>query len=353
MKKILLLGETKKNRVKMVSYELIARARRLPGKGEVGRKKGGSVGINGIDRSRGITVGKADDDTLEVVVILPGEAENPEELCYRGADRVLHIDQKEFNYFSPERLQKALSAIIKKEDPDVLIAAATTTGRTVMPYLAVKEKTGLTADCTELKLDTESGTLYQTRPAVGGNIMATIKTAFGKPQMATVRQNSMKPLDRDESRKVNIENLAFSGDILKSRIKYLGITEFKERETLKDAKVIISGGRGLKKKDNFFLIEEFAELIHAHAGASREAVDRGWISYPHQVGLSGKTVNPELYVAVGISGAIQHLAGMQTSKKIVSINIDPGAQIFSVSDLGIVCDLFDILPVVIKKLRGR
>ena len=346
MKKILLLGEAEKNRVKRVSYELVARARLLAGSGESG---------NGGDKSGSSWHGENERDgsRLEIIAVLPGSAENPEELCYRGADRVLHIDQKEFDSFSPERLQRALSEIIKREDPDVLIAGATTTGRTVMPYLAVKEKTGLTADCTGLKLDIESGTLYQTRPAVGGNIMATIKTVFGRPQMATVRQNSMKPLDKDESRKVNIEKIKFTGSVLESRIKYRGITEFKEKETLKEAKVIVSGGRGLKKKDNFYLIEEFAELIGAHVGASREAVDRGWVEYPHQVGLSGQTVNPELYIAVGISGAIQHLAGMQTSKRIVSINNDPDAQIFSVSDFGIVCDLFNILPVVIKKLKGR
>ena len=324
MRKILLLCEAEKKKVKRISYELIARAGKLAARAE-----------------------------LEIIAVLPGRAENAGELCYYGADRVAHIDQKEFDFFSPERFQKALSEVIKKEDPDVMIAGATTTGRTVMPYLAVKEKTGLTADCTELKFDTASGSLLQTRPAVGGNIMATIKTVFGRPQMATVRQNSIKPLQRDEKRIVNVEKLEFSGDILESGIKYKGITEFKEKETLQEAKVIVSGGRGLKKKNNFSLIEQFAGLIGAHVGASREAVDRGWISYPHQVGLSGKTVNPELYIAVGISGAIQHLAGMQTSKKIVSINSDPDAQIFSVSDFGIVCDLFDILPVLISRLKGK
>jgi len=333
LRKILLLGEAEKNRVKRVSYELIARVRLMSG----------SEGAAGSNIPGG----------LEITVVLPGSAGNAEELCCRGADRVLHMDQKEFNSFSPERLQKALSEVIKREDPDVFIAGATTTGRTVMPYLAVKERTGLTADCTELKLDIRTGVLYQTRPAVGGNIMATIKTVFGRPQMATVRQNSMKPLSLDKSREVNIEKLVFSKSVLESRIRYNGITEFKEKETLKEAKAIVSGGRGLKKKDNFYLIEEFAELIGAHIGASREAVDRGWISYPHQVGLSGQTVNPEIYIAVGISGAIQHLAGMQTSKRIVSINNDPHAQIFSVSDFGIVCSLFDILPVLIKKLKGN
>ncbi len=324
MIKIFTLAEVEDKKIQRVSYELIRWAKSL-----------------------------CDCENTEVVSILPGEANNPEELCYRGADRVIHINDRRLNHFQPEILKSVLYHLIKLETPNILLAAATTTGRTIMPYLAVKLKTGLTADCTQLKYDCSTGKLLQTRPAVGGNIMATIETVFGKPQMATVRQNSKTPMEIDKTRKPNIEETKLPEEMFNSRITFIGKKKFTEEKSIQEAKIIISGGRGLKKKENFILIEEIANLIHASVGASREAVDRGWIDYPHQVGLSGKTVNPKLYIAIGISGAIQHLAGMQTSKKIVAINNDPDAQIFSVSDFGIVGDLFEILPILKEKLIER
>ncbi len=324
MVKIFTLAEVSEKKIQRVSYELITWAKSL-----------------------------CDCDTTEIVSILPGEANNTEELCFRGADRVIHINDRHLNSFQPEILQRALMYILEKETPNILLAAATTTGRTIMPYLAVKLRTGLTADCTQLEYDCSTGKLLQTRPAVGGNIMATIETVFGNVQMATVRQNSKPPMPADKSKKINIEEIKLPESFLQSRIRFIGKKKFNEEKSLQEAEIIISGGRGLKKKDNFKLIEEISNLLGASVGASREAVDRGWISYPHQVGLSGKTVSPKLYIAIGISGAIQHLAGMQTSKRIIAINNDPEAQIFSVSDFGIVGDLFEILPALREKLKTK
>ena len=324
MIKVLTLAETSDKKIQRVSYELITWAQSL-----------------------------CNCDNTEVVAILPGEAKNPGQLCYRGAERVIHIDDGRLNSFQPEILQNILIQIIERETPDILLAAATTTGRTIMPYVAAKLKTGLTADCTQLNYDCSTGKLLQTRPAVGGNIMATIETVFGRLQMATVRQNSKPPMEKDESRVARIEKIEPPETMFQSRIHFIRKKKFEEDKSLQEREIIVAGGRGLKKKENFVLIEELANLLGAGVGASREAVDRGWIEYPHQVGLSGKTVNPELYIAIGISGAIQHLAGMQTSKRIVAINNDPDAQIFSVADFGIVGDLFEILPILKARLAGK
>ncbi len=335
--KVLTLAETSDGEIVSESFELLAWARSLLE----------------TEESEGESSASSEKPQLEVISILPGKAHHPEELCYRGADRVIHLVQDEFQHFLPEVYRYALLEIIEREKPDVFLASATTTGRTIMPYLASKLRTGLTADCTKLRYDIETGKLLQTRPAVGGNVMATIKTVFGNVQMATVRPNSMRTPDSDSSRMVQIESLEFPPEKLRSKVRFLKREDFDKGESLHDARIIVSGGKGLKKAENFKLIEELAKHLGAGVGASREAVDRGWITYPHQVGLSGKTVTPEIYIAIGISGAIQHLAGMQSAESIISINIDPDAQIFSVSDFGIVGDLFEILPRLIEKLKER
>lgn len=295
---------------------------------------------------------KAENLTINAIVL--GETEKIEELCYSGADSILHVDDPNLNHFLPEPYQKTLSFLLARERPEVFLAGATTTGRTIMPYLACRERIGLTADCTSLTLDSSTGILYQIRPAVGGNVLATIKTVKGLPQMATVRPHSMKPLKRDTSRKVTLETVNIPAGLFHSREELIEFRPFEaEMDSLQDSRVIVSGGRGLKKKENFRLIEEVSKLLKGNIGASREAVDRGWITYPHQIGLSGKTVSPELYFSVGISGAIQHLAGMQTAKRIIAINNDPDAQIFLISDFGIVADLFQALPLLIEKLKDK
>ncbi len=324
-KKIWILAEAEEKRIKKVSFELLVWAASLAERG-----------------------------VLEITAILPGEADNPEELFHYGADRILHIDNPKLNNFLPEPWSHAITRLIKKEDPDVFLAAADTTGRTIMPYIAGGIQTGLTADCTHLSLDPRSGILYQTRPAAGGNILATIKTVKGRPQMATVRPNSIKVGAADRERRGIMEKVPFDDKELTSRLTFLKKTPFdRTSDDIQEAKTVVAGGKGLKKGSNFSMLEDLAQLLHANVGASREAVDKGWIGYPNQVGLSGKTITPELYMAIGISGAIQHLAGMQTAETIVAINNDPDAQIFSLADFGIVCDLFEFLPVFMEKLKKK
>jgi len=244
--------------------------------------------------------------------------------------------------------------LAKKYKPEIILSGATVTGRSFIPRVAVELRTGLTADCTGLEIEKETGNLLQTRPAFGGNIMATILTPNHLPQMATVRHKVMDPLPRDESRngKIIKEEMDLSG--WDDKTAYLGF-EKDETQTinLTEADFVIAGGRGLKKKENFALIEELAKSLNAAIGASRAAVDAEWIPYPHQVGQTGKTIKPKIYIAVGISGAIQHLAGMQSSDYLIAINKDPDAPIFKVADLGLVGDLFEIIPEVTKKFQQK
>ncbi len=273
------------------------------------------------------------------------------ELIAYGADKVIIADNEKLENFVDEPYTYAFSKIIKKYKPEIVLAGATVTGRSFIPRVAVELKTGLTADCTGLEIDPETKHLLQTRPAFGGNIMATILTPNHLPQMATVRHKVMEPLPKDEKRtgKIIIEEIDFSD--LEDRIKYLGFEkDTSQTVNLTEADIVVSGGRGLKKAENFKLLEDLAKKINAAVGASRAAVDAEWIPYPHQVGQTGKTIKPKIYIAAGISGAIQHLAGMQNSDYIIAINKDPDAPIFKVADLGLVGDLFEILPLVLKKL---
>jgi electron transfer flavoprotein alpha subunit len=227
-------------------------------------------------------------------------------------------------------------------------------GRTLTPYTAVKIPTGLTADCTELDIEEGTGNLLQTRPAIGGNIMATIKTPDHRPQMATVRPKSSRPLPADASRKGEILHIPLDRTLIDPRTQVRGYRrEDSGAMGLDEADIVVAGGRGLKKAENFNLIRSLAKRLGAAVGASRDAVDRGWESYPHQIGLSGKTVSPKIYVGIGISGAIQHLAGIKTSETIVSINSDPDATLHKIADLAIVGDAFQIIPEIQRRLDER
>ncbi|NBK26253.1 MAG: electron transfer flavoprotein subunit alpha/FixB family protein, partial [Spirochaetia bacterium] len=242
----------------------------------------------------------------------------------------------------------------KQEKPQIIIAAATTSGRTLMPYVAVKVHAGLTADCTELAIEPGSGNLLQTRPAIGGNIMATIKSPDHRPQMATVRPRSTKIPNPQKDRTAQIIKIAAKINETSERVQVLGLAPFADQtSSIEEADVVVSGGKGLKKRDNFELVAQLAKALDAQVGASRDAVDRGWASYPHQVGLSGKTISPKLYVAVGISGAIQHLAGIKTAKRIVVINNDEHANILNMADFALIGDLFVIVPALLKRLAQR
>jgi electron transfer flavoprotein alpha subunit len=217
--------------------------------------------------------------------------------------------------------------------------------------VAAKLKTGLTADCTSLEIDKDTKNLLQVRPAFGGNIMATILCPDYRPQMATVRPRVMKKGEYDESREGEIVNVSLDGII--SRTKVVG--SVKEESALSvnlhEADIIVAGGRGCAGEKGFKLLEELAEAVGGVVGSSRAPVDEKWISYSHQVGQTGKTVNPKLYIACGISGAVQHLVGMQSSDMIIAINKNPEAPIFNVATYGIVGDLFEIVPMLTKKIK--
>jgi electron transfer flavoprotein alpha subunit len=318
------LAEQKNGKIHPVSYELLAWGRSLAD------QRGSKL--------CSIVLGKhVSDDELNTLIA-------------QGADTVYTLFRPELEFFLVEPHTQALRFAVEKLEPEVFIAAATTTGRTLMPYLAMKLHTGLTADCTGLAIEPDSGLLLQTRPAIGGNIMATIKTPSARPQMATVRPKSASPLAHDPQRKGTIVRLEIPGE-LTSRACYEGfIPDPTLESSLEEAHVIVAGGRGLKKADNFSLLSNLATALGGCLAASRVPIDLGWQPYSHQVGLSGKTVSPALYVACGISGAIQHLAGIRTAETIVAINRDPDAQIFQVADFGIVGDLFEVIPVVLRKL---
>ncbi|MEA1971878.1 MAG: electron transfer flavoprotein subunit alpha [Candidatus Cloacimonadota bacterium] len=272
-------------------------------------------------------------------------------LISSGADQVVFIQNDKLKSYSDELYSNAIVKIVKKYNPEIILAGATVIGRSLMPRIATELHTGLTADCTQLEIDEESNDLYQTRPAFGGNIMATIVTPNHRPQMATVRHKVMDPLKKDVTRKgkVIVENIEVD-DIAYS--KFIETIKYEETtENIVEADFVVSGGRGLKNKENFKMIEELAKSIDGAVGASRAVIDNEWVSYPHQVGQTGKTIKPKIYIASGISGAIQHLAGMSSSDFIIAINKDADAPIFKVADFGIVGDLFEILPKLTKKLN--
>ncbi len=275
------------------------------------------------------------------------------ELIERGADQVILAEHAELDAFRPEPHTRVMQRLVEKYHPEIIIAGATSTGRTLMPYLAVKLHAGLTADCTVLDIEPGTGNLLQTRPAIGGNILATIKTPEARPQMATVRPKSTRPAMRQAGRTGEIIREPVADDLLSSGISRVGFVKDESTANISDAKAVVAGGRGFKTSEKFKMVYALADELQAAVGASRDAVDRAWITYPHQVGLSGKTVTPGLYVAIGISGAIQHLAGMQTAETVVAINNDPDAMIFSVADYGIVGDLSEVMPVLLERLRER
>ena len=277
-----------------------------------------------------------------------------EELFKRGADKVYLVERPELASYLNDIYANVLIHLIKTYDPEILLAGATTTGRSVLPYVAGRIRTGLTADCTEFDIEEGTGNLLQTRPAIGGNIMATIKTPDYRPQMATVRPKSTPIPPKDESRKGVIIEVSIPDELLKGRETKLAFRPLDNAdENIEEADRVVAGGRGFKKGENFKILSDLAHRVHAAVGATRDAVDRGWAEYPQQIGLSGKTVVPKLYMGFGISGAIQHLAGMKTAETIVVVNNDPEAQIFHVADFGIIGDLFDVIPELINEIDKR
>jgi electron transfer flavoprotein alpha subunit len=319
-----IVAEQQGGRVQRVSHELLARGRDL-----------------------------ADKRSCPLTAVVFGSSVpdgDLQELIDRGADHVIAMEAPALAEFLVEPYAACLARLIRQRRPEIVIAAATTTGRTLMPYVAVRVDAGLTADCTVLDVDADTGGLLQTRPAIGGNILATIRTPTHRPQMATVRPRSTKPAPRRPGRTGDVERIAAPQDLLAGRVRRTGFVPDEAGHGIQDADRIVAVGRGIKKASNIPLVAKLAEALGAALGATRDVVDRGWLSYPHQIGLSGKTVTPRLYVGVGVSGSIQHLAGMQTAETIVAINNDPDAQIFRVADVGIVGDLFEVVPALTAKL---
>ena len=317
-------AEQRDGRLKSVAYELLAEGRKL-----------------------------ADKLGTEVCAVCLGHnVEGAEQLVAYGADRVYLADDPALADHQEDYYTRALVDLIRKHRPEILLAGATAMGRSFMPRVASILYTGLTADCTGLDIDPESRLLLQTRPTFGGNVMATIVCQARRPQMATVRPHVFKKGAPDEKNQGEVIKVDFDREAVTSRTKLLSFVEdLSEKVKLDDAEVIVSGGRGLGRPENFQIIKELADSLGAALGSSRPPVDEGWIPYSHQVGQTGKTVCPRLYIACGISGAVQHLAGMQTSDVIVAINEDPNAPIYEVATYGIVGDLFQVVPMLTDKLR--
>jgi electron transfer flavoprotein alpha subunit len=274
------------------------------------------------------------------------------QLITHGADKIYLVDTPEMADNPEDLFTTELVDLIRQHRPEMLLAGATSLGRAFIPRVAAILKTGLTADCTGLEIDGETGLLKQTRPAFGGNIMATILCESSRPQMATVRPGVFKKGNGNGQRQGQIIRVDFDKERVTSRTKLLDlIRDVSETIKLDEADIIVSGGRGLGKPENFKLLQELAKVLGAALGSSRPPVDEGWIPYSHQVGQTGKTVSPKVYIACGISGSVQHMAGMQTSETIIAINSDPDAPIFGIATYGIVGDLFKVVPVLIDKLK--
>lgn len=275
-----------------------------------------------------------------------------EELKNRGADKIYIVDAPELKAYQDDPYTKVLVKLVEEYKPEVVLCGATTIGRSMISKVAITVDAGLTADCTGLDIDPKERLLLQTRPAFGGNIMATIITPNHRPQMSTVRHKVMKEAEIHKSHKAEVIRKSYDGYTLKSRTNLIDIVEeIEETVNLAEADIIVSGGRGLAAAENFSLVKDLAKTLGAAVGSSRSAVDAGWMPYSHQVGQTGKTVCPKLYIACGISGQIQHLIGMQSSKVILAINKDPDAPIFKVATYGIVGDVFEIVPALTKEFK--
>ncbi len=269
-----------------------------------------------------------------------------------GADKVYVVDGEEYQHYTTDAYAIALCTLVEKYGPTSMLIGATNNGRDLGPRVSCRLKGGLTADCTALDIDDEDGKVEWTRPAFGGNLMATIKCPNNFPQIGTVRPGVFKKCEETEAKAEIIrEDIHVPADKIRTHVVELIREMANESVDLEGAEIIVSGGRGVGGPEGFVLIEALANELDAAVGASRAAVDSGWISHAHQVGQTGKTVGPKLYIACGISGAIQHLAGMSGSDVIVAINKDPDAPIFDVADYGVVGNLFEVLPVLIDEIK--
>jgi electron transfer flavoprotein alpha subunit/NAD-dependent dihydropyrimidine dehydrogenase PreA subunit len=321
---VLVYAEQRKGVVHPVAYELLGKGRELADQLE---------------------------EDLYAVVIGKDVDKGAEELAVRGANKVFMYSDPALEDFRDDPYSALLEELVREEKPSIFLIGATAAGRSLGPKVAACLETGLTADCTGLDIDPETRLLLQTRPAYGGNIMATIICTNNRPQMATVRYKVMREAEIDPSRKGEIILKPVDMSKIPDRVKVLDFQPAPDVVSIVDADIVVSGGKGLGEPKGFEVIRELAQALGGAVGASRPTVDEGWMEYRHQVGLSGRTVRPKLYMACGISGAVQHLAGMKTSDVIIAINEDPDAPIFSVSSLGAVGDLYEVVPRLIEKIK--
>ncbi|NLW46277.1 MAG: electron transfer flavoprotein subunit alpha [Firmicutes bacterium] len=291
-------------------------------------------------------------EPLVAVILGKGIESLSKKLIAQGADKVFVADAPELESFLEDSYTQVIVDLVKQERPNIILYGATAIGRSLAPKVAARLETGLTADCTGLEVDVAERNLLQTRPAFGGNLMATILCPNHRPQMATVRPKVFKPLTEDSARTGEITPVDLSAVKWDIRSKVLEVV----KETgyivnLEEANIIVSGGRGLCDPKNFAMVEELAKVLGGAVGASRAAVDAGWVPYAHQVGQTGKTVGPKIYFACGIHGAIQHMAGMSSADVIIAINKNPDAPIFKIATYGIVGDVREVLPLLTKEFQ--
>jgi electron transfer flavoprotein alpha subunit len=319
---VLIVAEHKDNDLKKVTFEILGEGARIA------EKLGGVV--------EAALLGSAVDSTADT-------------LAHYGAARVYLADDPSLEQYSGEGYTTVLARLIEKVEPVAVLLGATTQGKDLAPRVAARLGLGLASDCTAFEV-TADGRLIITRPVYGGRAIATVREKT-TPQMATVRPNVMMPLEPDTSRTAPVEKLVVETGDIRAKVIDLIQETGQQQVGLAEADIIVSGGRGLKGPENFCLLEELADVLGAAVGASRAAVDADWIDHSHQVGQTGRTVTPNLYIACGISGAVQHLAGMKTARYIVAINKDPDAPIFRVADYGIVGDLFEVVPILTEEFK--
>ena len=303
--------------------------------------------------NKGSELAKTLNVPLSAILIGSNISAKAQDLINRGADKVYVYDDPILAEFQDDPYSCILADLIKEEKPEIVLMGATNIGRSFASRVAAKIYTGLTADCTALEVDLETRNLMQTRPAFGGNIMATILTPRHRPQMATVRHKVFKEAKVQEGRTGEIINKTIDAQKIINRTKFIGF--FKDQTAdinISDADIIVSGGRGLGNPEGFKLIKELADLLGGAVGASRAAVDSDWIAYSHQVGQTGRTVAPKIYIACGISGQIQHMVGMSSSDTIIAINKDKDCPMMQTATYSLVGDLYEIIPAIIKEIKN-
>lgn len=324
-KNVLVVCEQRDGNLQSVSLELIGKAREL-----------------------------ADELKEEVIAVIAGKkvSDLTQELISYGADKVYYVEDDKLDKYITEPYVKVMTTIINDLKPQIVLFGATSIGRDLAPRVSSRIGCGLTADCTKLEIDEEVGLLNMTRPTFGGNLLATIQSPEARPQMSTVRPGVMPKQDEDKNRTgevnkydIDIEDKDINIEVIEEKLAD------KKKIKIEDAQVLVSVGRGIGSADSMKLAYDLAEVLEGEVSSSRAVVDAGWVEKDRQVGQTGKTVRPNLYIALGISGAIQHLAGMEESDLIIAVNKNPDANIFNVADVGIVGDINEVVPELIKKIK--